>query len=329
MTVVSGPAHIVAVFARERDRSRAAPHGRVLRRLPEGSVRVSPGLTGLGATLGFALAAVMTPAFAFLIGRLAGEPVPRPLLLGAVAGAVGAVLGALVVRRGARSFEKEINAHIDRARLVALLEADAADAETYCRRLEAQGALEALALPKGVHVEAPGEVIPFARLAGERQEDEGFGATFVAGHADLPGAAARIEDAGVRIAFIGRDGLVGPARSENAGWWRELTLRHGKPIHLTLADGELVLVGDARRIALVLSGHRNDAISSALARLAERFGCPDESARVVTDRIDQGGMGLVLFGPRDARRRAVELLSRVAVASSEGTSARSEGRAAG
>jgi hypothetical protein len=305
---------------------------------------VSPGLTALGACLGFAFAAIVTPVFAWIVGRIAGEPAPRPLLLGAVAGAVGAVLGAIVVRRSARAFEREINTHLERGRIVTLIEADRADAEDYCQTLEARGALEAIVLPVGLELEAPapeGEIVahPFR---GDRQEEEGYGATFVAGDAELPAAAARLEDLGVRVAILGRDGRVGPVHSSAAGgqvpapapeggqgWWRGVAPHHGRPIHVRLADGELVLVGDARRLAVVLAGHRNDAISSALARLAERLECPDASARIVTSRIDAGGIGLVVFGPRDARRRAVEQLSAHAVAASEGAGARPEqGRAA-
>ena len=32
------------------------------------------------------------------------------------------------------------------------------------------------------------------------------------------------------------------------GWWRDLAARHGRPIHLRLADGELVLVGDEEQL---------------------------------------------------------------------------------
>lgn len=340
--MVPANAHIVAVFARERDRSRAAPHGRVLKRLPEGSMKVGSRLTGLGAMIGFVLAALITPAFAWIVGRIAGEAAPRPLLLGATAGVVGAALGALVMRRGARAFEREINAHLDRGRVVSLLDANPGEADTYCRKLESQGALEAMTLPPGLDLDVPtGDVIPFARLPGERQEDEGFGVTMIVGQKELPAAAARLEDAGVRVAFIGRTGHTGPV-SSTAGpamvhapplesgdaWWQDLAVRHGRPIHVRLTDGELVLLGDARRIALLLAGHRNDTIGSALARLAERFGCPDGSARIVTARIDEGGLGVVVSGPLDARRRAAEALSTYAVATSEGTSAGAADRVA-
>jgi hypothetical protein len=340
VTVATGSAYVIAVFAREKDRARAGPHGRVLRRLPEGSVRVSSGLTARGAAVGFVLAAVVTPAFAWIVGRIAGEPVPRPLLLGAMAGLIGGVLGALVVRHAARLLERELRAHLDRGRVVTLVPSERGAGDRISQDLESHGALEAISLPRGLDLDAEaGEVIPLA-FRGEVQEEEGYGATLVAGHEALPLAATRIEDMGVRVAYFGRDGHAGPIHSSTAGpgwihapvpdggegWWHDLAVRHGRPIRVRLADGELVLLGDARRIALLLAGHRNDTVSSALARVAERFACPDESARIVIDRIDEGGLGLALFGPREARRIAVERLSAHAIATSEGEAAHSQER---
>jgi hypothetical protein len=329
-------AQIIAVFARDRDRARSAPHGRLLVPLVRGAVRVSARLAAAAALTGFIVAALATPVLAWVAARVAGEATPPWLVLGGFAGSVGAVLGVLVVRRGARWLERDVNAHLARGRLVALLTAPREDAEDVARRLEAQGALDAIALPAGIAVAGGAAApIPF-RLRGEEQEDEGFGATLVAGDGSLPRAAARIEDAGVRVAFIGRDGRRGPVHSSTAGpaqvgaprpvagegWWRPLMERLGHPIRLALADGELVILGDARRVGLILAAHRNDTVSSALARLADRFGCPDASARIVVDAIDAGDPGIILFGPRDARRLGVERLSAHAVATSEGASAR-------
>jgi hypothetical protein len=328
------PAQVVAVFAHERDRARAAPEGRVLRRLHEGAVRVSPRLVALGAALGFVLAALGTPVFAAVVGWFANEPSPRPLLLSLVAGAGGALLGLYVVKNAARRLEAEIENHLVAGRIVTLLRVPRGDASTLARRLELEGAVEAVALPSGIAVEpVAGELLPFPTLTGEIQEHEQFGATIVSGHDELMPASIRLED--VRIAFVGRDGRAGPVHSSTGGpgqigaqipegglgWWHELVPRLGKPIHVRLSDGEIVLLGDARQIALLLAGHREDTVSSALSRLAERFGCPDGSARVVIDDIDEGHLGLVLFGPRAARRRGVEVLARAAMAASEGASA--------
>ena len=130
----------------------------------------------------------------------------------------------------------------------------------------------------------------------------------------------------MRAAFFGRDGHAGPVHSSTAGpgwihapvpdggegWWHGLAVRHGRPIRVRLADGELVLLGDARRVALIVAGHRNDTVSSALARVAERFACPDASARIVIDRIDEGGVGRPFRPARrpPPRRREAQQLRR-------------------
>src|SRR5262249_54801974 len=49
----------------------------------------------------------------------------------------------------------------------------------------------------------------------------------------------------------------------------------------------------------------------------------------VVDRIDEGGIGLLVFGPRASRRHAVELLAPVAAATSEGLGVEARAREAG
>ena len=341
MLARNGRTQILAVFARERDRARAAPHDRVLQHLGEGSVRVSRGLVASGAGLGAVLMGALGAFTAWILARVAGDGVAPPLVAGAAAGALGAVLGAIALRSAGRVLEREVNAHLDRGRIVSLLTAERRAVSRLIRSLELEGALEAFGLPGGIEVKGA-TVVVHRRVSfkGELQEEEGFGATIVTGHAGLAATAARLKD--VSVALMGRDGHAGPVHSSTAGpgwihapppdggegWWRGLVARYGRPIHLRLVDGELVLLGDARRIALLLAGHRNDTVSSALARLVERFGCPDASARIVTDEIDGGALGVVLLGSLEARRHAVERLGDVALATAEGSAARPAERAA-
>jgi hypothetical protein len=337
----NGRTQILAVFARERDRLRAAPHDRVLQHLGVGSVVVGRGLIASGAALGAVLFGGIAAFAAWLLGMVAGGGVTPPVVAAGVAGALGALLGAIALRSAGRVLEREVNSHVDRGRIVSLIGAEKSGVSELIRSLEREGALEAFALPGGIMVKGPTiAVLPRVTFRGELHEEEGFGATIVAGHADLPAVAAHLED--VSVALIGRDGHAGPVHSSTAGpgwihapppdggegWWRRFVAHYGRPIHLRLVDGELVLLGDARRIAHLLAGHRNDTVSSALARLVERFGCPDASARIVTDLIDGGELGVVLLGSLEARRQGVERLSDVAVATTEGSPARPAERVA-
>jgi hypothetical protein len=317
--------HVVAVFARERDRVRGAPGARAIGRL-DGRDLPSVLFQLQGAAMGALTAGTGTVVFAWLVGRIADDEPPYLFAVGAVAVVVGALLGILLARRSAATFAHDVNAHLERGRIVVLLDARRGEAGRLARKLEAQGALEALPLPVGLSIAGA--------LSGtllESHPDEGFGATLVAGTVILPRAAARL-DAGVRVALVGRDGHAGPVHSSTAGpafvhaprpeggegWWRSFVPRFGKPVRLRLVDGELVILGEGRRLALLLSGHRNDTVGSALSRLAERFECPDPSARIVIDAIDGGGPGLVILGSVAARRRAVALLAIAAAAVSEG-----------
>ncbi len=333
-------AQIVAVFG-ERDRMRAAaPQRSVLGTLSKGSIRARPWLVLIGAAAGAALAVAAAPVFEWLVNGLAGESRARPVLLAVAAGIAGAALGAWVVRGLAARVESGINAHVRHGRVVTLVAAEPGEATATLRKLEREGALEATLLPRGFALEGHG-----APAAAPLQGHGGgaFGATLVAGHPALLKLAPSLEADGLRLEFLERDGHAGPIHSSTAGpgwvtgpdveagdgWGCALEARYGRPIRVRLADGELVLSGNERRLVLVIAGHRNDTVASALARLEEYLGLPDASARIVSDRIDSGALGLVIFGALETRRRAVELLAESAVASSEGSFGGPEGRGGG
>jgi hypothetical protein len=330
-------AWIVAVFGSERDRVHAAPGARLLLPLAAGSVHARPGLLARAAAFGLAVGAVSAPILAWAESWLAGRTLSSSatVLLGAVAGALGAALAAAFAARSARSFERQVNDQLRRGWILVLVETSREAAPSSAVALERDGALEATPLPPDLDLgtATSGPVLPFDRFHGGATE----GATLISGSPLLATRVRRLDGEGVRLALFGRDGHAGPVHSSSGGpasvhavapsagfgWWRRSVVRLGGPERVRLPDGELVILGEgASRLARALSGHATDTVRSALARVAEAYGCADFSAEEVIDRIDSGSTGLVLFGALEARRHAVERLSEAATASAEGRATR-------
>jgi hypothetical protein len=325
-------ARVLVVYANDRDRERATTRGRLVGRLDAEQVRPAPYLIGAAAGVGLVLGVGCALLATSLLARTLAVSWALTLFASGLSGLVGAVLGMALLARAARTFVREVNGHLSRGRVVDLIACGEADADGVARDLEQQGALEATILPVGLVIERFEPPIPFD-LERRRARATGDGATLIAGGPLLAASVRRLEHDGLTLCVLGRDGHSGPVHSSTGGpawiheippsagdgWWRALD-RFGKPLHVRFADGELVLVGDATRTLVpILSGHVNDSIGSALARIAEEFGCPTPSARIVCDQIDGGGTGVVIVGDVDARRRAVEELSRAVMATSEGT----------
>lgn len=322
---------IVASFATPDDWRKVAPRSRPIAR-DAAAVRVGRELLVHDALLGAALALAVLLGVALVAGpdrlaRLARVEVAVAALLGAGTGAAAGIARALAT---GRAVGRELEAQRARGHVESVLGASEDEAQDVAHDLESRGALEALVLPRGLTVEAP----PDGVRTLEAHPDP-LGATLLAGPALLaaafPGAGRDL----LRVAAFARSAEASPASSGLAGvgrghgrpapaeaWWRTF---EPVPRRLALADGDLLVAGPAASSVLeALAGHADDTISSALARLARVCECPDASAWVFADAVDDGSVGFLLLGKRSARRRAVEKLSFAATASSEGAAALDE-----